>query len=449
MRSEALRGVHWLLLPVLALWPLWLWSARRLSDGSDDPFGIVALVTLLAILWRERHGLQAAPRRGWLLGCVLLAALAGLTQGLLPTLPRAALAVLAVLAAAMSLREPRQPCLAWFGLGLLALPLLSSLQFYLGYPLRLVTAGASVWLLRGLGLAVTGQGTVLDVDGQLVMVDAPCSGIQMAWVAYFVAFAAAAWLRLADKVVLRRIPLLGVLVLLGNILRNGLLVLLETGYLSGPGWLHEGIGLAVFALLCLLVLRLVARPAASRPECATVPGQRSAALTLPVRGLLLAGFTLLGVWPLLSPRNSPPALPAAVEWPQQFAGRELRPLALSPIELRFAAQFPGAIGRFSDGQRVLSLRQVQRPTRLLHPAADCFRGLGYRIQSIALERRERGAGLQRCFVAEAAGERLRVCEYIEDAAGRSFSDHSAWYWSALAGGSQGPWLAVTTAQHAP
>ena len=50
---------------------------------------------------------------------------------------------------------------------------------------------------------------------------------------------------------------------------------------------------------------------------------------------------------------------------------------MSEVEQRFAARFPGAIARFSDGERVIVLRHVERPTRMLHPAADCFRGLGY------------------------------------------------------------------------
>lgn len=450
---RGLPGWSWLLLASLALWPLWTWSARRLGDGSDDPYGIVALGALLLVLWRERRGFLAAPRAGWLLAGAALTALAALSQGFWPPLPRAALGVLAVLSVAMALRGSGQPRLAWFGLGLLALPLLSSLQFYLGYPLRLLTAEASAWLLRGGGLAVSRQGSALEVGGQLVMVDAPCSGIQMAWVAYFTAFASAAWLRLPDRLLMRRIPLLGALVLVGNILRNSLLVLQETGRLGWPGWMHEGIGLLVFVVVCTLVLRIVAAgnwvPASPSPRLAieAAPGRWQAGLALV--------FVGLGGWPLLQAEAEPPrSLASAIEWPQRLAGRELRPLALSPVELRFAAQFPGAIGRFSDGERVVSLRHVARPTRKLHPAADCFRGLGYRIGDQALQRRVDAVGgatpgLQRCFTAEGPGGPLRVCEYIEDAAGASFSDHSAWYWSALAGRSPGPWLAVTTAEAIP
>ena len=458
-----LPGWLWLVLASTALWPQWLWSARRLGDGSDDPYGIVALTALLLVLWRERAGFLDAPRVGWLLAGAMLATLATLSQGIWPPLPRAALGVLAVLAVAMALRGAGQPRLAWFGLGLLALPLLSSLQFYLGYPLRLLTAEASVWLLRGGGLLVERQGSALEVGGQLVMVDAPCSGIQMAWVAYFTAFASAAWLRLPDRLLLRRIPLLGALVLVGNILRNSLLVLQETGRLGWPAWMHEGIGLLVFIAVCALVLRIVGAGHWSPLSSATpalagqVRGRWQAALALVFAGL--------GGWPLLqgpAERAQPQA--RAYEWPQRFAGRELRPLALSPVELSFAAQFPGAIGRFSDGERIISLRHVTRPTRKLHPAADCFRGLGYRIGAQTLQRRADVSGVdtsglarsgvgvpsvQRCFVAEGPGGPLQVCEYIKDAAGGSFSDHSAWYWSALVGESRGPWLAVTTAQPMP
>lgn len=145
-----------------------------------------------------------------------------------------------------------------------------------------------------------------------------------------------------------------------------------------------------------------------------------------------------------------PAAPAPrarhVEWPQQWDGRALRPLALSAVEQRFAARFPGAIGRFTDGQRVIVLRQVNAPTRMLHPAADCFRGLGHRLGAVALERDAR-ARLWRCFESTAPdGQRLRVCERIEADDGTSFIDPSSWFWAAALGQSSGPWQAVTVVE---
>jgi hypothetical protein len=160
--------------------------------------------------------------------------------------------------------------------------------------------------------------------------------------------------------------------------------------------------------------------------------------------LLLA--LLAASWPLFAPgRGGDAATAGAHEWPRELDGRPLRPLALGVVEQRFAARFPGAIGRFDDGRRVVILRHVVAPTRMLHPAADCFRGLGYAIADERLERAADG-GLQRCFRAERGDARLRVCERIRDADGRVYTDASSWFWAAALGRSRGPWLATTTAE---
>lgn len=140
-----------------------------------------------------------------------------------------------------------------------------------------------------------------------------------------------------------------------------------------------------------------------------------------------------------------PAPASAWELPTRWDGRPVRPLALGEVEQRFADRFPGRIMRLTDGRQVIVLREVLRPTRMLHPAADCYRGLGYRI---AQERLERDAQQRtwRCFVAERGGQRLRVCERIVDAAGLAHTDTSAWFWDASLRRSGGPWLAVTVAR---
>ena len=134
----------------------------------------------------------------------------------------------------------------------------------------------------------------------------------------------------------------------------------------------------------------------------------------------------------------------AAELPSDWRGAVLRPLALSEVERRFAKQFPGSVARMTDGTQVLVLRTVNQPTRMLHPATDCYRGLGYRIRDEQLEE-QTDHERWRCFVAERAGQRVRVCERIEDAQGQGFTDASAWYWASIAGRSSGPWKAVTVA----
>lgn len=134
----------------------------------------------------------------------------------------------------------------------------------------------------------------------------------------------------------------------------------------------------------------------------------------------------------------------AGELPSQWQGAALRPLALSDVELRFASHFPGTVARLTDDRHTLVLRTVNRPTRMLHPATDCYRGLGYRIHDEQLEVQANNARW-RCFVAQRNGRGVRVCERIEDAQGQGFTDTSAWYWASIAGQSHGPWKAITVA----
>ncbi len=138
------------------------------------------------------------------------------------------------------------------------------------------------------------------------------------------------------------------------------------------------------------------------------------------------------------------AVQTATELPTQWQGAPLRPLALGDVELRFARRFPGTVARMTDGTQVLVLRTVVRPTRMLHPASDCYRGLGYRIHSEQLEVQAHQQRW-RCFVAQRGAKAVRVCERIEDAQGQGYTDTSAWYWASITGQSHGPWQAVTVA----
>jgi hypothetical protein len=132
-------------------------------------------------------------------------------------------------------------------------------------------------------------------------------------------------------------------------------------------------------------------------------------------------------------------------WPTSFQGRAIVPLPLSAVEQRFAAQFPGRIGRFSDGRSNIIVRLVDQPTRLLHPAADCFRGIGYRVERAQVRVDNEGQSWS-CFKVEKGGQQRMVCERIYDAQGDAWTDVSSWYWAAALGRTQGPWWAVTVAR---
>jgi hypothetical protein len=136
----------------------------------------------------------------------------------------------------------------------------------------------------------------------------------------------------------------------------------------------------------------------------------------------------------------------SVEWPTHFRGQPLTQLPPTPLEARFASRFPGAVARFTDGEQLLILRRVRQPTRLLHPASDCFRAAGYALGTAAAAVDEDGRQW-RCFVASRDGEQLRVCERIVERldGGRAWTDVSAWFWDAQWCGGDGWWaLTVVT-----
>jgi hypothetical protein len=132
-------------------------------------------------------------------------------------------------------------------------------------------------------------------------------------------------------------------------------------------------------------------------------------------------------------------------WPATFEGKSLTALPLTALEQRFAENFPGRIGRFSDGQREIIIRWVTHETRKLHPAADCFRGSGYEVQALPMKLANEGERWGR-FRAKKQGASMLIGERIFNHQGQQWTDVSAWYWSAAWKQSTGPWWAVTIAQ---
>jgi len=229
---------------LLALWPHWTYLARRLVDGSDEPWGALALATVIVLLVRDRALLELPPRAA-LVASGLLAVAAALAELVLPDLAAAAIAMLAV--GVYLVHALRRPAAALVVLLLLALPIVASLQFYLGFPLRVLVAQVSAQLLSLLGVSATAAGASIVHDGTTVLIDAPCAGIGMLWIGSFTA-ALLSYLYAADA---RRTLLNGVaaglLVLLANIGRNVVLFFPESGQVHWPAGSHEVVGLLALA----------------------------------------------------------------------------------------------------------------------------------------------------------------------------------------------------------
>jgi hypothetical protein len=160
--------------------------------------------------------------------------------------------------------------------------------------------------------------------------------------------------------------------------------------------------------------------------------------------VFLVACGLAALVPLLGARWQPTSTGEFPGWPSHFEGKQLRELSLGATEKRFAIDFPGRIGRFTDGEREVVIRWVSRETRKLHPAVDCFRGVGYSVTPQPLYVGADGSRWG-TFVATREDERLEVRERIYDASGHQWTDVSAWYWAATMGQSDGPWWAITVA----
>jgi exosortase/archaeosortase family protein len=455
--SPAFASTAPLVLLLGALWPHLAWMARRLTDGSDEPWGLLALVTVLALVARDRAQLAAPPPRA-LVASGALAVLAAAALWWLPALLAAAIAMLA-LAVYVTGALPRRPATPMVTLLLLALPLIASLQFYLGFPLRVATAHAAAPLLALLGIEATPAGAALLFNGRSVLIDAPCAGIGMLWVGSYTA-ALLSHLNGADA---RRTLANGAgaagFVFAANVLRNVALFFTEAGLIEAPAAAHDIVGLAAFALAVVPIVWLTHWRSAARTGAASVPPRFRSSAPSP-HALRLARATYVGaclaaaVAPLVvlafARADDAAAAPVrsssvAIDWPTTFRGQPLTQLALTPLEARFAHRFPGAIARFGAGREVLVLRHVNQPTRQLHPAVDCFRAAGFSATAPRAHTDDDG-GAWSCFVATQGAARLRVCERIEriedGAPAQSWSDVSAWYWSALRSRG-GPWRATT------
>jgi len=259
--SRLIRAETLLAVELLAFWPVWRWYVHRLNDQSDEAWGIVALVTAAAFaFWRKREsGSEVArpafpaPLRLMLPATLLLCY--SLSYHFLSPLPRAAIAVTAVAATVSAMRFGRRLHLGVWGLLLLALPVVASLQFYLGFPMRAVVAKLAAPMLQINGFAVVAEGASLNWNGDPILIDAPCSGVKMLWTGFYLTCALACYYKLNAKRTSLACAAALAAIIIGNTFRAAALFYVESGAakLTLPDWTHEGVGVVVFAATAIAI----------------------------------------------------------------------------------------------------------------------------------------------------------------------------------------------------
>lgn len=426
----------WLVpLAVLAMLPVWIWYIRRLDDGSDEPMGLVSLVLAAAIGWKDRR--MMVPGAASLLAgsCLILLSVAGI--GMLPPMVRA---LLAVGGAGLLAGWVHRPGL--LGLLLLSLPVVASLQFYAGWPMRIGTARGVVGILQLAGITAAADGVRISLGGMLIGVDPACAGVRMMWNALAASMVLAAFHRIAWKGTLAAAALALALVIPANIFRALWLVLEQSGRIGPSGLSHGMIGQLSFLLLLLPLAWMV-------PRQAGVPRVGNPAncwSQMTAKGILALACLMLP-WKLNRDSASavavalPPAVPALFT----FDGLSfpLEPLPPTEEERTFLKSFPGSIATCKWNGKQVILRRVSQATRKLHPSVDCLRAAGYQTSDSETIDLSDGSAWSR-FTASKNGMRLVVHErIISETDGSSWTDVPAWYWSALDRPLNGPWRAET------
>lgn len=496
-----------LALVIISLWPVWVWYIQRLIDNSDEPLGIVALATAvsLAIARKDKsadqpaigHGKLLTPNSQSLILCMIALAVYGLNYHSAPNL---VLAVIGVLAVGFSLNatiEPRRLSAGYWLLLFLSLPLVATLNFYIGYPLRLVASSIAAPMLAITGFDVAAHGTSLQWQSHMIEIDAPCSGIKMLWLSLYLSATMACVLQmnLPRTVVLAAGAV--VAALFANVLRVTSLFYVESGVIKiDAGWhefVHQGTGVAAFALLAVGIVyfafaisrRLRGDDRMSLPdgtgtgEADSVPCSGGDAMVLPGRadkatsvsclsddpsqlgfrenyrapGIVLLCLCLVNIFVPFFPKATTAkpsmALNAVSEdhftWPVEFEGHPLREVPPSAVNARFISEFPGKIRVCTDGERTIVMRWLSRPTRQLHPASDCYRASGYSIDWMPMHVDAEGKTWS-TFEAREDKHTLRVREIIRDRTGSSWTDPSSWYWSAMFNRTSAPWFTTTVAE---
>jgi exosortase/archaeosortase family protein len=244
----------YLILQIAAFWPVWRWYLERVMDASDEPWGVLALVTaVFFIALRGRNG-KPGPA-----GLALSAAALVLYIVLYPKLPPLARGVLAM-ASLCGVVSPaslgRSMHIGVLGLLLLSLPIIASLQFYLGYPVRALTSMIASQIISTAGYPTEAYGTMLKWAGEYIAVDAPCSGIKMLWTGLYLNFTLACFTGLGQLRTWFSYACSGLAIFTGNMLRVTALFFLESGIVKGPKWAHEALGLFFFGIVALLIIAL-------------------------------------------------------------------------------------------------------------------------------------------------------------------------------------------------
>ena len=246
MRRLMSRQWYWLLaIETCCGWASWRWYCGRVRGAPEELWELLALLAAIGIALALPSA-EKLPRAALLLPTILLFAYAVGYHALFP-LARAALLMGALAATVSAFRFGTRMQPGMCGLVLLALPIIPSLQFYCGFPLRILVANLTVWLLRLSGVYALARGNGVEVGAYA---DRRRCSVQWGENALdrLLSRLSSTALRFGWRDTILALVGTLIVVVLGNALRAAALFLPEAGLFPLPAGGHDGVGIFVFAL---------------------------------------------------------------------------------------------------------------------------------------------------------------------------------------------------------
>mgnify|MGYP001570308707 CR=1 FL=1 len=436
-----------LVLLIAVFWEMWRWYFVRVLSSTDGYYGILALISVLLIsVWQGK----LYPQNYLILAIAALTTfLFAITYNFLPPLLQGTMAFTALSCVISLYRFGKIFHFGIWSLFVLSLPSIASLQFFFGFPMRILVAEATTLLLKLNGLAVIKDGVGLIYGKQTIWIDAPCSGVKMLWAGFFLtALLVTLWRFSLAKSILAFF-LSFCIIIIGNIFRATGLFYLEAEIVKMPAFAHEAVGVICFIFTCISIVLALQK---LNPNTTTVEKKYSQTPSLKLSVIfsicfVCSIFSAIYVQVGVTKKYQPVVQTNSVKFPTEFENKPIQELGLTEIEVYFMQDFPGIVKRFTDGERELIIRYVSEATRKLHSPADCFAGNGYQITPLPLKI-DNENNRWGCFLAKKNGDNLKVCERIYNNSGENWTDVSSWYWSALSGVNTEGYWAITTAETA-
>ena len=251
-----------------------LWYAQRVENSIEEAFALLLSAGIVATHVNYENLKRYRPTTTHLYLISFAFALYALFHNLgLPSILKSAIALCSLMysfAWALKLK------LNWgfWSMCLLSLPLVPTLQFFLGYPARLISASLTVPLLQMNGYSVIREGVFLNWQGELLQFDAPCSSVIMLWAGLYLCSVMAFIYHFRFIRFGLAMALSCLLILFANIIRASSLFYLDNLSTTQPqywqhSWQHESLGVVSFigaAGLIIFTLRSL-RPSACDSIC--------------------------------------------------------------------------------------------------------------------------------------------------------------------------------------